>query len=171
VKIDGRYAVRSANDSDISHINSIMESASAEINNIDIFYADNLDFIKGHIEAEGFTLVVLSDDIMVGFLIVRIPNHNEDNLWNDVSLDCSVTETVHMESVVILPEHRGHGLQKELFVSAERIAAAQGFAYAMATVSPMNMVSLNNMLEIGYRIMKTKEKYGSMRHIMAKRIQ
>jgi len=162
--------IRYASESDIADVNRIMRLVSSEINDIDVYYADDLDFIKEHITSRGFTLVVIFDEKIVGFLIVRIPNDSEDNLGNDIDLDCSLSEIIHMESVAVLPEHRGHGLQKKLFTTAEITASVQKFRYAMATVSPINKVSLDNMLSLGYQVMTTKEKYGSIRHIVAKPI-
>jgi ribosomal protein S18 acetylase RimI-like enzyme len=135
-----------------------------------LFCADSKEFIARHIDEGGFILKAVYNHEIVGFLIVRIPKFEEDNLGFDIHLEHSELEKVaHIESVGILPDHRGKGLQKQLMMEAENLLRKKGFTYLMATVHPKNLPSLNNFIKSGYEIVKTVKKYGGMeRHVLLK---
>lgn len=162
-------SIEMAGDRDVDGICSVMESVSREIHDPGVFYADDRQFISDHITSCGFTLKACADGGIVGFLIVRYPGDAEDNLGRDIGLGPEELDSVfHIESVAILPEYRGHGLQRCLVAEGEAIAARDGRRFALATVSPVNRYSLDNMLVLGYSIVTTCPKYGSTRHILRK---
>ena len=62
-------------------------------------------------------------------------------------------------------------MQKKLMKLGERDAAALGYRHLMCTIHPDNAASLKSALSLGYRIVKTVEKYGGKtRHILIKDI-
>ena len=162
--------LRFANQSDVSEINKVMKDVEKCVVNKKSFYADDIDFIKQHIEESGFVIVSTYHEKIIGFLIVRIPGKNEDNLGRDINLDtASLDKVAHMESVAVLKEYCGNGLQRTMISEAEKVLKDQNYKYAMATVFPENVVSLNNFLKLGYQIKLTKKKYGGLeRNILLK---
>ncbi len=157
--------------SDIDAITAVMESISHEISDNDLFCADNRDFIFRHIVSEGFVLKAVVDGHVAAFLIVRYPHAADDNLGRDDGLPENDLDSVfHIESVAVLPEYRGNGLQRKLVKIGERRAFADGYREGYATVSPKNKYSLDNMLALGYSVVCEAAKYGSVRLILHKRM-
>ena len=77
----------------------------------------------------------------------------------------------HVESVAILPEYRGHGLQYRMMRMAEDVARKENYAYLLCTVHPENRFSRNNMVKMGFHSVVTKEKYGGfLREVMMKQL-
>lgn len=77
---------------------------------------------------------------------------------------------VNMDTAVVHPDYRGLGLQKKLMQCAEEALSREGTHILMCTVHPDNCFSLNNVLSQGYTIRKTTAMYGSVRHVLSKRI-
>ncbi|MBE6514909.1 MAG: GNAT family N-acetyltransferase [Thermoplasmata archaeon] len=155
--------------SDIDAVSDVMESISEDIHDNDLFCADDRDFILRHIVSEGFVLKAMADGRVVAFLIVRYPHGAEDNLGRDGGLSGNDLDVVfHVESVAVLPEYRGNGLQRELVGIGEQRAVSDGYTEAYATVSPRNSHSLDNMLKLGYEVLREAPKYGSVRLILHK---
>ncbi|MFW5914152.1 MAG: N-acetyltransferase family protein [Bacillota bacterium] len=164
------YTIRFARYSDLGRVNSIMERMDSQIDDTSIFVSDDEDFVRNHIEHEGFIVVAGYNNKVVAFLIVRFPHMNEDNLGLDLGMDEEdLMKVCHMESVIVLDKHRGNALQQKLIAYSEPIAHAMGYPYAMATVSPDNPYSLNNFLDMGYDAVKQKEKYDGVERVILKK--
>ena len=158
---------------DIPDIGRIMNVAARSVADPDYFVADDEEFVARHIDQEGFVLLAKADGKTAAFLIVRIPGAAEDNLGRDLHLPPEEWNRVaHMESVAVLPDFRGHGIQKKLMAEAERRLIQQGIRVSLATVHPDNSASLNSFLHMGYQVELTKLKYQSqIRHILKKELQ
>ncbi|MBH1940275.1 GNAT family N-acetyltransferase [Mobilitalea sibirica] len=134
------------------------------------FSPDSKEITSLHIIERGFTLLASCEEKVVGFLAVRIPQSDNDNLGYDISMSkTELHKVAHIETVAVLPNYRGKGLHVKLLNEAEKLIRDQGLHYSMATVYPNNRYSLNNFLNRGYKIVKTTEKYGGLlRHIVYK---
>jgi L-amino acid N-acyltransferase YncA len=160
----------------VSLIHEMMEEALVHLPDPSWYVADDETFIRRHIETAGFTLLAFCDRKPAGFLIVRIPGKEEDNLgsylcseWEKNHLDPmqELLMTAHMESVVVRPAFRGHGIQKALLREAIRLLQEQDFHHLMATVHPDNLASLSSFQACGFQILSTVKKYGGLRrHIL-----
>lgn len=82
--------------------------------------------------------------------------------------DIDLRRVVNMDTAVVHPDFRGHGLQKRLMQQAEKELAESGKHILLCTVHPHNHYSLNNLLSQGYTVCKTVKLYGSERHLMRK---
>lgn len=158
---------------DAEEIMSVMASGLASAKNKDWYVADDLEFVKQHIEKEGYTLKYVENGEIAGFLIVRHPGMGEDNLGSyleNVTPE-KLEKVTHMESAAVLPKYQGRGIQHKLMTKAEEIERERGTVYLMGTVHPDNIYSLGNLERLGYDCLLTTEKYGGlMRNIMCKRI-
>ena len=74
----------------------------------------------------------------------------------------NLKRVVHMDSASVLPEHRGHGLERHMITFAETLVDTSKYSYAFATVAPENTASLKSLKQNGYQVMVTKEKYGRL---------
>lgn len=168
-----KLKISSASNENLSDICTIIEEVGNSISDRNVFYIDDRNFISQHINEKGFILIAINKEKIIGFLMVRIPGLEEDNLGLDINLPEDKRNLVaHIESVAVLPEYRGNGIHKSLLLEAEDILEKRGFQYFMATVYPENGASLSNFLWAGYEIASTKQKYsGLMRHILLKEIR
>jgi ribosomal protein S18 acetylase RimI-like enzyme len=164
------FKIRLAQKEDVTQIYNVIGIVESAITDKNLFVADDLESINQHISNKGFTLLAEYDNSIIAFLIVRIPREEKDNLGLDIGLEYDVLlKIAHMESVVVLPQYRGKGLQSKLLHEAERLLLCKGYTHFLATVYPDNNFSLNNFINLGYKVMKTTVKYGGKkRHILLK---
>lgn len=133
------------------------------------FVVDSLDFVRRHLgsDAEGFCLVVEDAGELIAVMVVRFPGFAEDNLARDLLLSDEIAlACAHIESVAVLPSHRGRGLHRELLAAAERRLAEARVPIALATVSPDNTASLSNFRALGYHDAARRQKYGGLDRII-----
>lgn len=162
-----------AKESQIDQIYSIMTAVSAQMEHPEYYVIDDRDYVARHISQEGFTLLWSEDNTVAGFLIIHLPTPSApSNLGHDLSFSpLQLQGVAHMESAAVLPQFRGHGIQKKLLSAAENSLRAQGFRYSLCTVHPDNLPSLQSLLSLGYQVSATKLKYGGkLRHIMQKEL-
>lgn len=165
-----KYNYALATMADVDAINAIMERTNQEIASDDIFVMDDKDFIAHHIETQGFIVKVIHRDDIIAFLLVRFPNTDADNLGRDAQVtDDELHDVAHIESLAVVPKHRGNRLQYKMIQYAENIIKERGLKYSMATVSPKNKYSLINFLKHDFRIVKIKRKYSGVRRLILKK--
>lgn len=167
------YRIRTALPKDALSILKIMDTAVNHLSNRSLFIPDDLSMIKETLTANGFGLLAIdSVDQPVAYLLVLYPHLEKHNLGYDFTfLKKELLRVAHIESVAVLPSHRGKNLQKSLILRAEQLLTAS-HSYHMATVSPDNPASLKSFTDCGYRIIATKPKYGNyLRHILFKSVK
>lgn len=158
---------------DITEIYKLMKTVYEGLDNKSLYVCDDLEYVKTHISGEGFAVKACNNDgEIVGSFIFRYPEMQEDNLGRDIGLEeRELLKVVHMESVVVLPEYRGRGLQNAMLRYAEELINKNQYKYFMATVSPNNPASYKSFEKNGYKLILTKEKYdGLVRRIYLKKV-
>jgi ribosomal protein S18 acetylase RimI-like enzyme len=159
--------MRVATTKDLYAINEIMLRTNHEIQTTDIFVPDDITFISHHIEDKGFIVLTEHNNKLIAFLLVRVPEKDKDNLGYDLGLsDQELDHVAHIESVAVIPKHRGNKLQYKMIHFAERIIKQRGLRYSLATVSPQNNYSLVNFLKHGFHIKKMKKKYSGVQRLI-----
>ncbi len=154
-------------------IYQVMQEVYERLENKALFANSDMDYIRAHIEAEGFFIGAYdASGKMAGNFMVRYPMEAEDNLGRDIGLAPEeLCKVVHMESAVVLPEYRGQHLQVRMLQYAEHRIDRARFGYFMATVSPDNPASYRSFEQNGYQLMMTKEKYGGLiRRVYCKKV-
>lgn len=169
---------------DAEKLSQIMDQVSAGMDHPEWFVKDDLSYIKEHIGHAplrgndlGFILKAVANideqEQIAGFFMVAFPGLSEKNLGHHIFLsEKELLKVAHMDSVVILPQYRGHGLQYQLIAEAEKVITKEsGYRILMATVHPDNKYSLGNVLAQGYEVAAEALKYGGYRrYIMKKEI-
>jgi len=188
------YYLRQAALEEAYEIWSVMDICYHALEHKEYFICDDLDYVKDILSGHGLGVVACDErGKIVGNLLVKYPGLSEENLGYDVfrkaedssddnsnssSLyrECSIMlsednlmRVLHMDSASVLPEHRGHGLERRMIAFAETLVDTSKYHYAFATVAPENTASLKSLEKNGYQVMVTKEKYGEfVRSVMMK---
>ena len=140
-----------AEQKDARRIHSLMVQVHSQMENPSMYVCDDLEFVRRHIEDEGFILIAAGE----------FPKSAEDNLGEELLLSEKMRNQVaHMESAVVAKSARGQGIFVKLMRQAELIAKQKGYTIFMGTVSPDNPASYLSFEKMGYELLKTKEKYG-----------
>ena len=170
-ELDGKkidFLIMRADENDAEALCALEQKAYNEMPVKEWYVPDELDFFKRHISEEGFILkAVCPDGTPAGFLIVRYPGDQEDNLFFDICKQLSLPEnekylTAHMESVAVDRAFRGNHLQDRLIREGIRIAEKEGYRHFCATVHPDNLYSRKNGEAAGFTCICKKIKYGGL---------
>lgn len=153
----------------------VIDAVWNQIENKDWFVADNSENIHDLLQEEngiGYKAIGKESGKIAGVFVVTFPGRQEENLGWDIGLpEEELVKVAHMESVAILPEYRGNGLQYTLMQTAEKELRQRGYRYLLCTIHPENTFSKDNAIRQGYEVVMTKEKYGGfMRDILLKKI-
>ena len=166
---------KQADVSDAGTIADAMVQIRENLEDKQLYVIDTKEDIQYSLDGiHGFGLLALNEKRLAGYFVFRYPDVNEaDHLsvysqLDDVQKQC----VVYMDSVGVLPEFRGLGIQDRLLKAGEAYLAHTKYSHAFATVSPDNPASLRNFQKNGYKILATAEKYGGlMRHILYKKLR
>lgn len=153
----------------------IIQSVWKGMDHKDWFMADNADYTSHMLstgKGTGYKAIHTDTKQVAGVFMTTIPGLDESNLGYDIGFsESELLETAHMDSVAVLPEYRGHGLQYRLMQEGEKDLKERGFHYLLCTIHPQNRYSRNNALKQGYEFVLQKRKYdGNIRDILMKRI-
>ena len=85
----------------------------------------------------------------------------------------SYSDYITFDTIQVLPEYRGYGIQRYFLKEAEELAAKAHANHIIATVAPDNTKSINSFEELEYCYNKdsTIRIYNSRRYLMIKDIK
>lgn len=158
------YHMEKAVLADAKAIYILMRTVYENMTDPSLFFCDDFDFVQEQLQKEGFGIKVCDEKgSLVASLLVRYPGEAEDNLGRELALaDGELEKVAHIESLVVAAEHRGNGLQRKMIAYAHNLLSQEKITYVMATVSPHNIPSRENLRRMGYACIATKEKYGGL---------
>lgn len=154
---------------------SLIQNVHDTMSQKEWFVVDNADYTE-KILTEGigtaYIAVCQDNNEIAGVFITVIPGNSPDNLGRDAGLcEHELIKVVHMDSVAVLPAYRGHHLHQKMVLAAEKDLAASKYRYLCCTIHPENKYSMNNARLLGYKVVKTCEKYGGyLRAVLIKEI-
>lgn len=124
---------------------------------------ESKEYIDSYFSGGGFVVIATNEkDLLVGCLTVRFPNLQKDNLGRDINLNKEDLQKVaHIETVTVEMKYRGNNLQLKMLEYAEKIINSN-YKYIMATVAPDNYASIKTFKTDGFKLVKTKQKYGGL---------
>ena len=167
---------------DIEELTYIMETVTEGMEKKEWFISDDRDYIEKRIssipiakEDLGFILKAVTQvegkTRIAGFFMADFPGATERNLGTYLDMGKAVMSRVaHMDSVVILPEFRGHKLQYRFLEAAEEVLLKETeYRTLLTTVHPQNQYSLKNVLSMGYEVAAEVMKYGIYRRYILKK--
>lgn len=116
---------------------------------------------------QGYVTGVYADDELIALRMMYIPSlDEEEHLADDVGV--SRERSIYSEISLVNPEHRGQKLQMKMGeYLIEQVRASGDFDYIFSTVMPANLASLKDKFKLGFKIMRTRLKYGGKRrHVL-----
>ena len=116
---------------------------------------------------QGYVTGVYADDELIALRMMYIPSlDEEEHLADDVGV--SRERSIYSEISLVNPEHRGQKLQMKMGeYLIEQVRASGDFDYIFSTVMPANFASLKDKFKLGFKIMRTRLKYGGKRrHVL-----
>lgn len=118
-------------------------------------YFDNKDKVVG---------IYTEEDGLIAMGVYANYGKTEDNYGFDLGIrGDNLLKIGQIDSVAVMDKYRGNKLQKLICEQLEQISILQGDQAICTTIYPENIYSINTFKELGYNIIKEKEKYGSMR--------
>jgi len=102
-----------------------------------------------------------ADDELIAYRNTSIPGPSFLNLGRDIGLiDDALLNVIHLESTIVHPDYRGNHLQIELFNIFSSLSNLED-KHLLCTIAPENIISLHNILSLGFTIQNIKIKQTS----------
>jgi hypothetical protein len=141
----------------------VVEGLPAE----ELYVGHDADWLSRHICEEGLCLGAFKDQRLIGYAILRFPNASPDNLGKLMGLKPSeLTNVAQLQGSGISFRYRGRGLQSEFTRRRLSLAKELGYRHACVSVSPLNVISLRNMLEHDLRIIAVIDRLAGYRRLV-----
>ena len=158
------FRIRKAEMADVDEIMAVMHEAKNDKEHPDWFVSDDEEYVRTHIEEQGFVIVAqTADGSVAGFFLIKYPENREDNLGTYLDFDEEqLSHVAVMDSAVVCCAYRGNGLQGHMLEEAERLLDTDQYYYLMFTIHPDNQFSRHNMEIHGYEVKRTALCYGGL---------
>lgn len=162
------------NTSHIDEVLDLQEEIMTALVDKTLFSPSDREEYLSNLGNDGVVLgVVLEENNeLIAYGVFCKPGNVESNYGNDIGLSEDELEKVgHIESTIVKVRYRGNSLQKILCKELEKISKENGATILCATASPINPHSVNTFVNLGYKIVKEKLKYGGLRrYVLEKRL-
>ena len=139
----------------------LMHGVWEAMENKDLFAVDDLDaeWIRERLLLSGsFGIAARTPSgELAGMLLVCCYGDDEENLGHDLGYPSETWRQIcNFECAAVLPEHRGHGLERRMFAFAEELLRGTDIRTMAMTVSPDNPASLKSALKACFQVVLTK---------------
>jgi len=154
---------------DLEEILALQTRVYDRIENKDIFVLTTREELEESLEKD-ICIGAFDGDILVAFTLMVTRPDSERNLarYLDYGADKSA-RCVTYDTTFVHPDYKGYGLQKVFIRLKDLIALNLGAAEALATVSPDNPYSLNNLQASGFEVVKRKEMYSGVDRLILRK--
>ncbi|SDK41558.1 Acetyltransferase (GNAT) family protein [Jeotgalicoccus aerolatus] len=116
---------------------------------------------------QGYVTGVFDNGKLAALRMMYIPSLDEkEHLADDVGVPRD--RSIYSEISLVDPPYRGQGLQTKMGeYLIKQVKESGDFDYIFSTVMPVNLASLKDKFRLGFKIMRTRLKYGGKRrHIL-----
>ncbi len=122
------------------------------------------------LEGNGLIAGVRDDGRLIAFRALLDPGDDPEHLGADTGIPKLLWPAVlYSEITNVHPDYQGNGLQRQLGHSVMETVDTRRYHYICTTVSPFNIASIKDKLELGMHIKALTVKYGSLtRYVMMK---
>ena len=161
-----------ASENDVDIIYDIMMTAYEELPDKDMFFVDDKEFIKEHINEKGFCLLAKIDDEYVGYMWVCLPYVENNHLGRYLGFsDEELMDTAILDSVAVKKKYRGRRIMKSLIEEVSERIRSLGINNMIAKAHPANKASIKSFVDRGFEIMTKIREHGTERYILYKNSQ
>ncbi len=120
--------------------------------------------------ASDICLGAYNDGGLIAFTLIITTPDSPRNLGCHLNYSRELyRKCVTYDTTFVHPSYTGYGLQSIFLSIKDALAARMGACEALATVSPDNTVSLNNLKAAGFEIAGEKTMYGGRRRYMMRK--
>jgi GNAT superfamily N-acetyltransferase len=136
------------------------------------FMAFTDDFVDLVFEKySGYAVVVYEDDAPIAGGIVWKPNADKvEGLSGEFDFsDDELENFAQIDNTVVLPEFRGHGLQKKMIALLEEKAREWNSPVIVATAAPSNVASVSSFLSNDWKIERKITRHGGVERNLLKK--
>jgi ribosomal protein S18 acetylase RimI-like enzyme len=132
-----------------------------------VFSDELLDEVFCNFKVSAVVYYDLDKPIACGF--VWFPKNHEEGLAKELDIVSQIDDYAQIDNTVVLPEYRGKGLQSNMIKLLNQSAIDLGATLLVATVSPFNKYSANNLSKNGFKVVKTIKIHGDfLRDVIVK---
>ena len=166
-----KLLIRRCGSEDLAAILDLQEKVIAALEEGHIFARTSEDELRESL-CKDFCVGVFCGDELAAATIMVINRVTSRNLGVHLGYNKQqMCRCATYDSTFVLPRFRGYGIQRMLCAVRDEAALEFGCDEALATVSPDNSVSLNNMKANGFEILTEKIMYtGVRRYIVGKKL-
>ncbi len=100
--------------------------------------------------------------------MMLIPSRKKDLEKFEIDLDSSIV--VDYGPMFVNPKYVGNKLQYQMLKEIDNYSLSLGYKYAVGTIHPDNIYSINNLLKDNFQLTKTKEFKRGIRNIYIKKL-
>jgi len=164
-----QYTVCTAKD--VPDILALQDAVIGTLEAPELLRKNTAEMFENCTRTPNVTLGVRYRGKLVALAILFVPGDDEENLARYICPALARSVTANYKLCIVDRDFRGNSLQVILGRKLEEYAAAAGAGLICATVSPDNEYSERNMLRLGYRKVKSIQKYGFSRNLFCKSLQ
>lgn len=154
--------IRLCTPADLDDIMKLQERICACIPEPALFVATCREENASYLAEPNVIFGTYDHDRLIAYASLAFPGEASDNLGWDLGWNAdTVRRCAKLDTIVVDPNYRGHGLQRTLITHCLSYAKAPDpDCFVLTTVSPANTYSLRNMQSKGFQILKRMIKYG-----------
>lgn len=159
--LQGRYLVRRMTPNDMHQLLDIRRQVLDELAHPDLYVRENneVEFVLEHCGQRGETIGLFEKHgeqaaRLIAYAMVGFPGrHDADNLGITVGLpEAQLDKVGILASCMVLPSHRGHGLQQQLLLLRQLLCVSHGRTHCLAMISLHNRPCRFNLFRAGMLI-------------------
>ena len=164
---DFQPEIRKCTLEDLDKIMDLQEHICQTMDDTRLFVATSREENRDFLIFPNTIIGVFDGKKLIAYGSLVFPNDAPEN--NGWDLDWSrekISHCVTLDTIVVDPDYRGHGLQRTLIRRCVSYAIdLMPDVTVLTTVSPFNKYSLHNVQAEGFQILKRKEKYGGFSYL------
>ena len=154
---------------DLENILALQEQVYDAIEDKDTFVLSTWEEIAESLEKDT-CIGAFDGELLVAFTLMVTYPESERNLAKHLNYSAEKSaKCVTYDTTFVHPNYKGYGLQRVFIRLKDLIALNMGAVEALATVSPDNPHSLNNLQAGGFDVVKRKEMYSGVERLILRK--
>jgi len=161
--VPSTFHIRRAYIDDLDTVLQLQDTIMNALPDKDIYAPFTVEETIDQLENDYCYLAFAENGDVAGFSVL-IPNNREDQSYNygryfDYDEE-HLSRTASMDLTMVVPEYRGHGLQRLFNKIRMGQAIELGATEAITSISPENPYSYNNFFILNYEVADRRKLYG-----------